>query len=285
MAAAQQLVYLNGEVLPAEQARVSVDDRAFTFADGIYEVIRVYGGQPFELKRHMRRLCRSAEGLRLSLDPPIEEIESICGDMVARQGLAEAAIYVQVSRGTAPRAHPFPDGGRPTTLVRVRPAPPAPEALLERGASAISVPDDRWARCDLKTVALTANVLAKQRAADAGAYEALFVRDGFVTDGASTNVFAVFDGVLRTAPESNYILAGITREVTLDLARSDGLPVEERPFRVEALEHADELFLTATTTRVLPVTRIDARPVGSGAPGCITRRLMALFDERCRTAG
>jgi D-alanine transaminase len=276
----QQLVYLNGGVYPYEDARVHVDDRGFTFADGIYEVVRVYDGTPFEIHRHMRRLRRSAAALWLRLDPGADEIEQLCREMVRRQQLLDAQIYIQVTRGSSPRAHAIPANVRPSTMVIVcPPATPAPE-LVRNGAGAITVPDDRWGRCDVKVIALTPNVLAKQQAVDAGAFEAIFIRDGYVTDCSACNVFAVFDGALYTAPRSNAILAGVTREVTLELAAATGIPVNEESFRVDQLREADEILVTGTNTRILPITRLDGTVVGSGEPGEITRRLLALFDER-----
>ncbi len=273
----QPLVYLNGKVLPAAEATIPIDDRGFMLADGIYEVIRVSAGRPFLLHRHLARLQRSAALVQLTLDPGIEELERVCHDMVKRQGLMEASIYMQVTRGSAPRAHAIPHGLRPTTLVRVT-AVADNSGTLGKGVSAITVPDDRWARCDAKTISLIANVLAKQRAAEVGAFEAIFVRDGVITDAASSNVFAVFGSVLMTAPRSNYILAGITREVILELARAKSISVKEEVFRVEDLRKADEIMVTGTVTEIVPVTKLDGAAVGTGAPGPIYGRLQTLFD-------
>src|SRR5205823_6564733 len=213
------LVYLNGEIVEEPDARISVNDRGFVFADGIYEVIRVFGGQPFELERHLDRLERSAASLRLDLDPSAEEIGKIAEDLLGREGTAEAQIYIQVTRGVAPRGHAIPANVKPTTLVAIRPVTSPPAEILRSGGGAITVPDDRWARCDVKAIGLTSNVLARSQANAAGAYEAIYVRDGSVTDAASCNVFSVFGPTLMTAPCTNYILWGITREVVLELAR------------------------------------------------------------------
>jgi D-alanine transaminase len=275
-----QTVYLNGEFLPYEAARVPIDDRGFMLADGIYEVIRVYDGRPFEFGRHLARLERSAAALRLQLDPGITELERICLELIARNGLPEASIYIQVTRGAAPRMHAMPPDLKPTTLVIVNPATrPRPE-LLEAGARAITLPDDRWSRCDVKVIGLTANVIAKQRAVDAGAFEAIYVRDGSVTDCSSCNIFAVFGGVLQTAPNSNYILSGITREVVLELAAANGIPTREFPFRLEELRAADEVFVTGTSSEIMPITRLDGAAVADGSVGPVTRRLMQLFQAR-----
>jgi D-alanine transaminase len=276
------LLYLNGEIIDERDASISVNDRGFVFADGIYEVIRVFDGQPFELDRHIDRLERSAAALRLQLDPAPEAISQIAQELLVREGAAEAQIYIQVTRGEAPRGHAIPAGVKPTTLIAIRPAlAPAPE-ILKNGAAAITVPDDRWSRCDVKAIGLTANVLARSQAVDAGAYEAIFVRDGTVTDAASCNVFAIFGMTLMTAPCSNYILWGITREVTLELAREDGIDTQELSFRAEQLREADEIFVTGTSSGIVPIVTLDGAVVGTGRVGPVTRRLMELYELRTR---
>lgn len=278
-------VYLNGEYLPKDTATISIEDRGFLFADGIYEVIRVYGGTPFEMERHLRRLARSATLLHLAPIPDAAVLAEICTTLLQRNAHRDASLYIQVTRGVAVRAHAFPTTVvQPTVLVMTSPAASPRADLLASGATAITVPDDRWARCDIKTIGLTANVLAKQRAVEAGALEAVFVRDGTITDCASCNVFAVKDGVLWTAPKSNYILAGVTRDVVIELAREAGIPVREEPFRLEALYAADEVFITATTTEVMPIVQVDSFTIGSGTPGRISRQLVDLFADRTRSA-
>jgi len=279
------LVYLNGAIVEEREALVSVNDRGFVFADGIYEVIRVFGGRPFEMERHIERLERSAAALRLTLDPSAEEIARIADDLLRREEADEAQIYIQVTRGVAPRGHAVPGGIRPTTLVAIRPAlAPAPE-LLKSGGAAITVPDDRWARCDVKAIGLTANILARTQAVEAGAYEAIFVRDGYVTDAASCNVFAIFGTTLMTAPCTNYILWGITREVVLELAREDGIDTLEATFRAEQLREADEVFVTGTSSGIVPIVTLDGAVVGNGRVGPVTRRLMELHELRTRGEG
>jgi D-alanine transaminase len=277
------LVYLNGEIVDERDAKISVNDRGFVFADGIYEVIRVFGGKPFELERHLDRLDRSAAAIRLTLDPSAEEIGQIAEDLLVREGAGEASIYIQVTRGEAPRSHAIPRSAAPTTLVAIRPPLAPASELLKTGGAAITVPDDRWARCDVKVIGLTANVLARSRAVDAGAYEAIFVRDGYVTDAASCNVFAVFGTTLMTAPCSNYILWGITREVVLELAREDGIEALEATFRAEQLSDADEMFVTGTSSGIVPIVTLDGATIGNGRVGPVTRRLMELYE--LRTAG
>ena len=276
-------VYLNGEIVDERDATISVNDRGFVFADGIYEVIRVFDGKPFELERHLDRLERSASALRLTLDPGAEEIGEIALDLLQREGGGEAQIYIQVTRGTAPRAHAIPSSSTPTTLVAIRPVTAPSAKILKDGGAAITVPDDRWSRCDVKAIGLTANVLARSQAVDAGAYEAIFVRDGTITDAASCNVFAIFGTTLMTAPCTNQILWGITREVVLELAREDGIDALEASFRVEQLREADEIFVTGTSSGIVPIVTLDGAQVGAGRVGPVTRRLMELYEVR--TAG
>jgi D-alanine transaminase len=276
------LVYLNGEIVDERDALISVNDRGFVFADGIYEVIRVFGGKPFEMERHIERLERSAAAIRLELDPTAEEIGKIAEDLLVRNEADEASIYIQVTRGSAPRSHAIPKSVTNTTLVAIRPpAAPAPE-LLKSGGAAITVPDDRWSRCDVKVIGLTANVLARSAAVDAGAYEAIFVRDGYVTDAASCNVFAIFGTTVMTAPRTNYILWGITREVVLELATGDGIDTLEASFRAEQLAEADEIFVTGTSSGIVPIVTLNGVQVANGRVGPVTRRLMELYELQTR---
>ena len=282
--AAAGVVYLNGEFLPRAAARVSVDDRGFLFGDGAYEVTRVVDGRLFEAERHRRRLARTLDGLQIDRSGiDLEALDRAAERLLAENGLleGEATVYVQVTRGAAvPRTHHFPPAGtRPTVYAAATRFVP-PTKLRERGASVITVPDIRWSRCDLKTVNLLPNALAKQAAVAAGADEAIFVRDGVLMEGSHSNLFAVVDGELRTAPATNYILPGITRDVVLELARGAGIAVREYPLLHAELPRAAELFLTSTTSDVLPVVRIDGATVGAGAPGPVTRRLYEAFALR-----
>jgi D-alanine transaminase len=271
-------LYLNGEYLPIEQGRVSVEDRGFQFGDGVYEVIRVYNGRTFRLADHLARLARSLQGLEIPLPEPPARIEEVCRKVA--DGLLEATIYLQVTRGAAPRVHAFPRDLRPTFLAYARAisAPPP-----DRTLSLLSVRDDRWGRCHLKTVCLLPNILARQKAVEAGCDEGLFVREeGTVTEGTSSNAFLVRDGVVVTHPADSRILNGITREVTIEAALEADVRVEQRPFTLEEARRADELFMTGTTTEVAPAVRLDGKPVGSGAPGRVTARLRAAFREKVR---
>lgn len=281
-------VYLDGAFRERSLACVSVDDRGFLFGDGAYEVIRAVNGRLVALDRHARRLRRTLGGL--SIAPPDEAgsdaLAAIIAELLARDALrdGEALIYVQITRGAAPRVHQFPAPGiRPTVYIAAAAFTP-PRALREHGASVITHPDIRWGRCDLKTVNLLPNTLAKQRAVELGADEAVLIRDGIVMEGSTSNIFAVLDGELRTHPLTPHILGGITREVTLEAAAELGVPTRETPLLLHELAHTAELFLTSTTNDVMPITRVDGRPVGAGHPGPITLRLHRAVAERLGVA-
>ena len=268
-------VYLNGEYLERDQARVSVFDRGFVFGDGVYEVIPAYGGRLFRFDAHMARLRASlaAIGLPEPLAPAAWR-EALAGLLDG----ADQWVYLQVTRGPAPRDHRFPDRVRPTVLAYAEPlAPPAP-AVLAEGVAAITVDDFRWSRCDVKSISLLANVLARQRAREAGVAEAILVRDGRVTEGAASNVFAVLDGELVTPPKGPHILPGITRDLVLELAREAGVPAREGPLDAARLAGAAELWLTSSTKEILPVTRLNGAPVGPGRPGPLFARLHEAFQ-------
>jgi D-alanine transaminase len=271
-------LYLNGEYLPIEQGRVSVEDRGFQFGDGVYEVIRAYGGKLFRLEPHLRRLERSLAFLQTPLPEPAAKIAEVCRTLAAPAG--DALVYLQVSRGAAPRLHAFPKDPRPTFLAYARPFRGDPPGKV---FTLLSVRDDRWAHCDIKTVCLLANVLAKEKAVRAGCDEALFVReDGTVTEGATTNAFLVRGGALVTHPADHRVLHGITRATTIELARALAVPVLEQTFTLQEAYAADEFFMTGTGTHAGPVVSIDGRRIGPGAPGPVVRRLQAAFDDLVR---
>lgn len=274
-------VYLNGEFLDSDRAMVPVDDRGFLFADGVYEVVRVYGGRPFMMAQHVARMQAGLRALRI--DPAtITELDEIARHLLRANDLesAEATIYAQVTRGAAPRKHAFPAAAKPTVYAVARPYAGHPPSYLEDGVATITVPDTRWSRCDIKSIALLPNVLANQAAKDADAFEALFIRDGVVIEGSHTNVFAVLYDTLITYPASNYILNGITRTFVLELARELGIAARETGLPWERMYQADEVFLCGTTTEVLPVATVDGRPIGAGGAGPVTSRLLKAFRER-----
>jgi D-alanine transaminase len=274
-------VYLNGQVVDAAEARVPADDRGFLFADGVYEVVRLYGGKPFLMDAHMRRLRQGLAALQID-DGPVAELPDIVGRLIAENEVdGDGTIYLQITRGVAPRTHAFPTTPvRPTVYVVARPFKGHPASYMERGVACITVPDTRWTRCDIKSIALLPNVLANQAAHAAGAFEALFVRDGVVAEGSHANLFGVLDGVLVTYPRSNYILPGITRDLVLELADELGIPAREGPIYWDEFWRAEELFLSGTTTEVMPIAVVDGRPVGSGVRGPIVARLQAAYLKR-----
>jgi D-alanine transaminase len=278
-----ELASVNGRVSALRAARIPVLDRGFLLADGVYEVLRTYGGRIFELDAHLDRLEASAAGLRLPLPLSRPRLARRLGALVRRSGLREARIYVQVTRGVALRQHSFPAAARPSLVVCVDRLRPPPAAWVERGVAAITVADIRWGRCDLKTIALLPNVLAKQQAVEAGAHEAIFVGpDGSVREGASTNVFVVRRGSVWTPPLGRTLLPGVSRGVILRLARDAGLPVHERRLRRRDLLTADEVLLSSTLQEILPVVRIDGRRIGRGVPGPVGRELRGRFRARTR---
>jgi D-alanine transaminase len=270
----------NGVEMPLDDVRVSVLDRSFLFGDGIYEVLRVYGGRPFLLREHMDRLGRSLEKIRIRTD--VERIEQRMRQTLIHSGVREGTIYIQVTRGVGPRTHKFPPGNpQPNELIYINELGDDPyKAARTTGASVITVPDDRWNRCDIKSVNLLANCLAAQAAAEAGCEEAILVADdGSVVEGSHTSVFGVKDGSIWTTPLGPHILPGITRALVLRLAAQAGIPVVERSLRKGELREIDELFLTGTTSEVLPVTRVDGHPVGKGTPGPVTTKLAATYQR------
>ena len=282
-------VFLNGEFMPRARARISPDDRGFLFGDGLYEVTPAYGGRFLALDRHLARLRRGTRELRMPFPQGLEELHQ---ELLRRNDLADeemSIVYLQVTRGTAPRSHAFPDPPVPATVYGWAKAFQRPtREAWEKGFSAVSVPDRRWARADLKTVQLLPQVLAQQTAREGAATDALLVRDGLALEGAHNNVFFVFKDTLATHPASNQILPGITREIVLEVAREEGIAVEERPVTLTEAQRASEIFFTGTTTEVRPTVRLDGRPVGDGTVGPMTRRLQQAFlgrvSEECGAA-
>lgn len=278
------IVYLNGKFQPKTQAAISVDDRGFLFADGVYEVVRGYGGLFFEIEAHVRRMQNGLEALRIAI-PEGFNLSDIARVLLEQNDLqnAETTIYCQITRGAAAaRTHAFPASSvSPTVYVAASLFVP-PLEKRQKGIAAVTTPDVRWSRCDLKTVGLLANCLAKQHALESGVDEAIFVRDGVALEGSSSNLFIVKDGTVVTNPKTNYILPGITRQVVLDISHSLGIEANEAPLFIDLLKAADEVFVTHTTGEVVPVVRINAREIAGGSPGPITRKLQTAFTEIVR---
>lgn len=277
-----ETVFLNGEFASADDASISPFDRGFLFSDGVYEVIRSYGGRLFEADRHLDRLAGSLRELRIGFGGT-RALGETCEDLLVRNGLAEtdALVYLQITRGVAPRTHRFPDPAVPPTIFGYAWAHSSDHDPAD-GARAITVPDQRWSRCDIKSVGLLPNCLANQRAREGAALEAIFVRDGMALEGTHTNLFVASRGVVRTPPLNNYILAGVTRAVVLELAAEAGFETEELPISLDELRRADEVFVVGTTAEVTPITDLDGRAVGPGRPGDIALRLSELLRKRTR---
>lgn len=272
------IAFVNGRFIPWKDAVVSIDDRGFQFGDGVYEVIRTYRGAPFELAAHLARLERSTKELNLVQPYSRAQWTQWIQQGLGQAGYQEAKVYIQITRGTAPRDHAFPSGVSPTVVMTIRELHPLSLQLRQDGVTARTCDDLRWSRCDIKSLNLLGNVLAREEARKAGVFEAILVKDGLVTEGSLSNVMAVRSGTIVTAPEGPRILSGVTRTVVLELARKEEIPVEEQFLSLDALYGADEVFLTGTTLEVLGVVRIDGNTIGSGRPGPITKTLAARWS-------
>jgi D-alanine transaminase len=275
----EQLIWINGEIMPLADARIGVEDRGFQFSDGVYESLRLYNGKPFAIDRHLDRLRLSATGVDLELPVDVDELHHEMMHLCERSGLADGFLYLQLTRGSSPRNHLFPFNAKPTLLFYIRPLPPVGEIGSLPGQKLLSVVDDRWNRCWIKSTSLLANVLARNAAGRAGCDEAVFVQDGFVSECSSSNLFAVVDHTLVTAPVGPRVLPGITRAVLLEIATAAGLPVEERPLAYAEAIAAPEVFLASTTREVAWVGQWDGQPIGCGQCGPIARQLHHAFRE------
>ena len=272
------IVHLNGRNLPAEEACVPVLDRGFIFGDGVYEVIPVFGGHPFRLDEHLQRLENSLSEVRIPSPHTRGEWTALIRNLIDANSGGDQSLYLQVTRGPAARDHALPEHPAPTVFAMSNPLrPPAPE-ILEQGIEAITLDDIRWSRCHIKAISLLPNILLRQTALDAGATEAILIRDGQATEGAASNLFAVLDGELRTPPKGPRLLPGITRDVILELAAANGIPHREADIRAEDLAHASEVWVTSSTREILPVTTLDGKAVGNGRPGPVFRRMYDLYQ-------
>lgn len=274
-----RVAYVNGQYVPHRDACVHVEDRGYQFADGIYEYIAFFNRHLLDGTRHLARLERSLKALNMPADGIAEALPFIIRELIARNHRDHGGIYVQVTRGVAKRDHPFPKQPHASLVATIcGPKIPKPQEV-EKGVAVIIQPDQRWGRCDIKSVGLLANVLAKQAASAAGVREAWLTKtDGTVTEGAVSNAYIVLEGgELVTHPANESILCGITRDVVLELARKNGVTVSERPFHVSEIAAAQEAFITSTSANVLPVTKVDGKPLGNGKPGPVTQKLLALY--------
>lgn len=272
-------VYLNGEFMPSDQAKVSVFDRGFLLGDGVYEVIPVYAGHCFRLAGHLQRLQASLNGVRMKNPLSDRQWQTMIEQLVERNGGGDQSVYLQVTRGVAPRDHVFPEGVTPTAFAMSNPLQQVPEKYKKRGIATITLPDIRWQNCNIKAITLLPNSLLKQQAQEAGAQEALLIRDGFLTEGAASNAYAVINGTIYTAPKDEKVLPGITRELILELAEQGGIPFVEQAVSEQQLRQADEIWVSSSTKEVLPVTTLDGNKVGEGKPGPVWQKMNALYQQ------
>lgn len=276
---AKQIVYLNGDFLPIEEARVPVLDRGFIFGDGVYEVVPVYGGRPFRWAQHLARLERSLDKVGIANPLDTAGWTTLVDMLVARHPWPDQFVYMQVTRGVARRDHAYPKGVAPTVFAMASEFPPVAPALLASGVSAISLPDERWLHCDIKSTSLLGNVMARQMAVEAGAAECVMFRDGFLTEGSASNIWVVRKGTVFGPPRDNLVLEGIRYGLMGELCDRAGLPMELRRIVHAEVLAADELLLTSATKEVLAITELDGKPVGSGKPGPIWKRLHEAYQQ------
>ena len=274
-----RLAYLNGQYLAPDAAHVSVFDRGFVFGDGVYEVIPVFGGRLFRIGQHLARLDASCAAIRLRNPHDGGGWQAICTRLAESLGPTDQSIYLQITRGVAPRDHAFPPDATPTVFAYAQQISYPSPKLVADGVAAVTCSDIRWQRCDIKAIALLANALLRQEAIDQGAAEAILLRDGCVTEGAASNIFIIKEGLIITPPKGPYILPGVTRDLLLELARSHGVPCAEATIHESDLFEADEVWLTSSTREILPVTRLNGKLIGDGRPGPVHARMFALYRE------
>jgi len=272
-------VYLNGDFLPVDLAKISVFDRGFLLGDGVYEVIPVYDGRSFHLLAHLERLQASLNGVRMNNPMTNVEWQTMIEQLVEGNGGGNQSIYLQVTRGVAPREHVFPQGVTPTVFAMSNPLLPVEDKYKKQGIAAISLSDIRWHNCNIKAITLLPNSLLKQQALEAGAQEALLIRDGYLTEGAASNAYVVINGTIHTSPKDEKILPGITRKVVITLATKAGIPLLEQAVTLNQLKQADEVWMSSSTKEVLPITLLDGDEVGSGIPGPVWQQIDALYQH------
>lgn len=277
------MVFLNGEIVPIEQAKIPVLDRGFIFGDGIYELVPVYSRVPFRLEEHLARLERSLGAVRIKNPYTRAQWRDVIQRLIAAQPFEDQGLYFQVTRGVAKRDHAFPPGVEPTVFAMSNPLVSPPATLVERGAAARSAEDFRWQRCDIKSISLIGNCLLRQVSAEAGEAETILFRDGKLTEASASNVFVVRAGVIQAPPKSTLILPGITYDVVVELAREAGLPLEILDIGERKARAADEIWVTSSSKEVLAIVSLDGKPVGDGKPGPMFRRMYALYQEFKRT--
>ncbi len=274
-----QMIYLNGQFMPLDQAMIPVLDRGFIFGDGIYEVIPAYSRQPLRLAEHLRRLQNSLDGIGLKNPHSVAEWTQLLQELIACNEGEDQYLYLHITRGVAKRDHAFPKVVVPTVFMMSSPLLPPAAELKVSGVTAITAQDNRWLRCDIKAISLLPNVLLRQLAVAAGTLEAVLLRDGFLTEGSASNIFVVSQGVLLAPPKNHLMLPGITYDLILELAAADHIPLQVGPVAEVLVRSAEELWLTSSTREVLPITALDGKPVGTGQPGPIFKRMDALYQN------
>ena len=278
-------VYFNGELIERDRARVDMEDRGYQFGDGVYEVIVLWQGTPFKLEAHMQRLVSSAEAIDMNVPSRewfIDEAYNYLEEVSCLSEEGDYKLYVQVTRGVSSRGHAYPDDIEPQILMKATEISPHPREYFEEGVRVITYPDRRWSMCHVKSLQLLPNARAKKAAEEADAYEVIFLRDGFAMEGSLSNLFIVEDGCLITPPATNYILNGITRRTVIELADKNDLAVKEESITVDRLLEADEIFMTGTTTDVMPIIKVDEQTVADGTPGEVTKKLQGAYWELAR---
>jgi len=270
--------YLNGQFLSLADAKISVLDRGFVFGDGVYELAPVYSKKPFRLDEHLSRLQGSLDGIRLANPHTIDEWRERILQLIALQDFADQSLYIQVTRGAAPRDHAFPKNVAPTVFMFSQPLVTSTREQKAAGVCAVTAVDNRWLRCNIKAISLLANILLRQQAIDVECAETVMLRDGFLTEGAASNIFVVKDGVLMTPPPSSLMLTGVTYDVVLELAAAHGIPHEIRPISEAEVRAADELWMTSSTKEIMAIVKLDGTPVGTGVPGPLAQRMDGLYQ-------
>ena len=274
-----QLVYLNGEYLPLNEAKVSVLDRGFIFGDGIYEVIPAYGGKALRFEHHMQRLQNSLDAVRIRNPLSNEQWQKIIDKLISEKGSEDQYIYMHITRGVASRDHRFPDETKPTVFVMSNILHTVDPEILKQGVHAVTLDDIRWHYCNIKAIALLPNILLRQQAVDKGAVEAILIRDGNMTEGAASNVFIVSNGIIKTPPKDQKLLPGITRDLVVELANTHKMPIEEVAISEKEFLSADEIWLTSSTKEILAVTKINEQQVGNGKPGAVWKDMYQKYQD------
>jgi D-alanine transaminase len=278
-----KLVYLNGEYLPLNEAKVSVLDRGFIFGDGVYEVIPAYGGKALRFEHHMQRLQNSLDAVRITNPLSNSQWQEVLNKLITETGSQDQYLYFHITRGVASRDHKFPEETKPTVFVMSSILQPVEPELLETGISAVTLDDIRWQYCNIKAIALLPNILLRQQAVDQDAMEAILIRDGDMTEGAASNIFIVSNGVIKTPPKGEKLLPGITRDLVVELAKTHDMAIEEVSISEKEFLCADEIWLTSSTKEILPITQINGQRVADGKPGAVWRDMYDKYQDFKKT--